>query len=202
MVRALVRVPRGLVVPLLVVVLATGASGSAAPSRLATVVGQAIDVPLSTPTLTARVYEDGVVRSSWTCVDSAVNLSLSPTFDELTSPDHVALGQITQLAVAGCYLPGGVVMTFTLTQPGAVVATSGLVDAVGQARIEGVGLRVQSQQCSFNVAGGADVDVDLSQRVVTSVDEPTTLVVSGVTGCLGQVLNGNELRLVGTFSIT
>jgi hypothetical protein len=149
------------------------------------------DVEMACTSVTAAGVIHGGTSTSGDIADIA-----STTWSGCTGPLGLSLA-VDQLPVGSGSTPWDIVAT------GA--ASSGTSDVV-TGYVDGVGVRVTSTNpfipCTFTVTGSADASFDEAGQDLDVNETSGNLGISGVSGCLGLIANGNTADFVGGFDVT
>ncbi|MEO7061741.1 MAG: hypothetical protein ABI083_18645 [Lapillicoccus sp.] len=119
----------------------------------------------------------------------------------------VGLGTIASSTWTGCIGPVGLQMTVKQNAPWTINAT-GTTSATGVTKgtITGVNATVSATAggCSFNVLGGVKATITANgaaKQTLKIAAAGSTLKISGVAGCFGQLNNGDSVTFAGTYKI-
>jgi hypothetical protein len=179
-------------------------AGAAMAAGIAVGVAPAVAAPSATFTVTpGGAYSAST--SSVTFKDGAVTMTCSGstasgTLESGSGLAGAAIGSISALSYTGCTGPLG---TVTVTPGGfnyAINATS-YASGVTQGNISGVSVKVSMIGCSFNVTGSAPCNFSNSNSSL-NLTAGAGLSVSGVSGCLGLVKNGDSPTYVASYATT
>jgi hypothetical protein len=193
-----VRIKQALAAAAIGAAVATGNShtvsvgGSAAPAShpfTASTVGAIVQWKV--PTLTLSCTAGRVPDSPLSTIASGANVTDVFTANRVsfTGCGHV-LGLLAVTTVAP--------WTFHSTS----VASDGVSDTVA-GHIDGFNATWSNAVCKFTVSGTARASFDEAAQklVIAETGFTGNLIVSNVTGCLGQITNGQPLDLTGTFNV-
>jgi hypothetical protein len=141
---------------------------------------------------TAVTLKDGLV--SMTCTGSSA-AGVLKSGSGITSP----VGTITSLGYSGCTGPLGAVTVVTSGFPYQINAVS-YASGTTQGNVSGVSAKVSMTGCSFTVTGSAPGNFVNSTHTL-NLTAGTGLTVSGVSGCLGLVKNGDKPTYVASYKL-
>ncbi|ALX03387.1 hypothetical protein [Aeromicrobium erythreum] len=138
------------------------------------------------------------------CTSAAVPSSPASTVSSGTGVVDIAA--INKINFSGCTGPGG---SLTVTTSGSwklhgtSAATSGSSDVVS-GHVENITAVVSNAVCRFTVTGSATGSFNEANQQLNVNETGFTgnLKVSNVTGCLGQVQNGQSANFTGNFQVT
>ncbi|MCL8250090.1 hypothetical protein AERO_01730 [Aeromicrobium fastidiosum] len=137
------------------------------------------------------------------CSSAAVPASPVSTVASGTGITDIA--SINKINFSGCTGPGGSLTVTTVGSwklHGTGAATSGATDVVA-GHVDNITATVSNAVCRFTVTGKADGSFDEAAQKLTVAETGFTgnLKVSNVTGCLGQVVNGQNANFSGVFNV-
>jgi hypothetical protein len=136
---------------------------------------------------------------------SSANVPASPASTVTSGTGVVDIASINKINFVGCTGPGGslaVTTSGTWKLHGTSAATSGATDVV-TGHVENITANVSNAVCKFTVTGKADGSFDEATQKLTIAETGFSgdLKVSNVTGCLGQVTNGQNANFSGVFNV-
>ncbi len=111
-----------------------------------------------------------------------------------------AIGTVTGIAFASCTGPLGLTFTVTLHSPWTINVLSSAGGGVSNVSITGIDLWVSGPGCSADVTGSATGTYTNSTAKLAVTGG--TLTISGVSGCLGLINNGDTATLTATYNLT
>ncbi len=137
------------------------------------------------------------------CSSAAVPASPASTVASGTSITDIA--SINKINFTGCTGPGGALAVTTVGSwklHGTSAATAGATDVVS-GHVDNITANVSNAVCKFTVTGKANGSFDEATQKLTVSETGFTgnLKVSAVTGCLGQVQNGQNANFSGVFNV-
>lgn len=138
------------------------------------------------------------------CTSAAV--PSSPASTVASGTGVVDIASINKINFSGCTGPGGA-LTVTTSGSWKLHGTSAASTApsdVVSGHVENITAVVANPVCRFTVTGSANGSFDEStqQLNVNETGFTGNLKVSNVTGCLGQVQNGQSANFSGNFQVT
>ena len=141
---------------------------------------------------------------SMSCTSATVPASPASSVFSGTSITDIAA--INRVNFAGCTGPGGALSVATVGSwklHGTSAATAGASDVIS-GHIENITANVSNAVCRFTVTGQANGSFNEGTQALTINETGFTgnLKVSAVTGCLGQVTNGQNANFTGVFNVT
>jgi len=120
----------------------------------------------------------------------------------------VALGSIASTTWTGCLGPASLPVSVTQNAPWAINLTgTPTTGGVTAATVTGVNATVSANagSCSFNVTGGVKAKITAAgatKQKLTVITAGSTLKVSNVAGCFGQINNGDTANFAGVYKIS
>lgn len=136
---------------------------------------------------------------------SSANVPASPASSVTSGTAVTDIAAINRINFSGCTGPGGaltVTSAGTWRLHGTGPATAAATDVVS-GHVENITATVGNAVCRFTVTGKADGTFNeaTQQLVVNETGFSGDLKVSNVTGCLGQVVSGQNANFGGTFNV-
>jgi hypothetical protein len=170
----------------------------------------------STPAFAAPTFTvspGGAATASTTSVtlkDGSVSLTCSKSTGSATLKSGsglsgIGIGSISALAFSGCTGPLGAVTVTVNSLPYSLNLLS-YTAPTSFGYVGGVNVKVSMTGCSFTVTGSAPGNYNNTAKTLnftaTGTGVSPALVVSGVSGCLGLVKNGDVPTYVASYAVT
>jgi hypothetical protein len=136
---------------------------------------------------------------------SSASVPASPPSIVSAGEDVTDLLTLNRLNFVGCAAFGGARLVTTAT-PWTFHGTGSAAPAASDVvagHIDGFNATWSIAACTFTVSGTARASFDEAAQklVIAETGFTGNLIVSNVTGCLGQITNGQPLDLTGTFNV-
>jgi hypothetical protein len=195
------------ITPRITQVLLAGAAAATAALALSAAPASAVAATFTvspggsiTGTAGTTTLKDTTTGNSLTCSSAKATGSLKSG----SGLSGTGIGSITGTTFTTCKGPLG--LTFTVTQSGTwsvnLTSNSG---AVSTGFVSSVKASLSGPDCSATVTGSADASYSNTTGVLTFksvAGSGHTLTVSGVSGCLGLINNGDTSTFSGAFTIS